>query len=113
MSDETYALMLASEHRQGRHHDAPHRMCRDCHPEEAELLGHLETPPMNIRIDVDAAAINMRWTNARPDGEFVFRTLKDAKARALSSAISERDAWADCVRNIRDFTLDQVAESWD
>lgn len=68
---------------------------------------------MNIRIDVDAAAINMRWTNADPDGEFVFATLQEAKARALSAAIPERDAWASCVREIRSFTLDKIAASWD
>jgi len=113
VSSETYAQLLASEHKQGLHYDAPHKMCRKCHPEEAELLGQLEAPPMNIRIDVDAAAINMRWTHAEPDGEFVFRTLKEAKERALGAAIPERDAWASCVRDIREFTLDQVAESWD
>lgn len=33
-----YALVLASEHRQGLHEERPHKMCRACHPEEAELL---------------------------------------------------------------------------
>lgn len=33
-----YTLMLASEHKQGLHEDTPHKMCRACHPVEAELL---------------------------------------------------------------------------
>jgi hypothetical protein len=34
----TYAVVLASEHKQGLHEEVPHRMCRECHPEEAELM---------------------------------------------------------------------------
>jgi len=36
-----YAVMLASEHKQGLHEDVPHRMCRQCHSAEAELLDQL------------------------------------------------------------------------
>lgn len=68
---------------------------------------------MNIRIDLDAAAFNARWTGEEPDGEFVFPTLKEAKARALNGATAERDAWASCVRDIRSFTLDEVSPAWD
>jgi hypothetical protein len=67
---------------------------------------------MNIRIELDAGAFNARWTNEDPDGEFVFTTLKEAKARALNGAIAERDAWAQCVRDIRTFSLDEIAPSW-
>lgn len=43
MTDSTaYTLMLASEHKQGLHEDTPHKMCRACHPVEAELLDRLE-----------------------------------------------------------------------
>lgn len=37
-SPRVYSVMLASEHKQGLHETTPHAMCRDCHPEEAELF---------------------------------------------------------------------------
>lgn len=57
---------------------------------------------MAYRIDVDAAAFNCEWAEEdEVDGETVFATLAEAKEEALAQAIPERDAWAQCVRDIR------------
>jgi hypothetical protein len=44
MPEQTmYSVMLASEHKQGLHHeDSLHKMCRECHPVEAALLDQLD-----------------------------------------------------------------------
>jgi hypothetical protein len=43
MADPTaYTLMLASEHKQSLHEDNPHKMCRACHPAEADLFDRLK-----------------------------------------------------------------------
>jgi hypothetical protein len=108
-----YAVMLASEHKQGLHEDTPHKMCRACNAEEAELLDQLEERLPNVHIEVDAHAVNVRWTDKDPDGEHVFATLEEAKARAMRAAITERDAWAQCVRDARALTTADIAPSWD
>lgn len=62
----------------------------------------------NIRINVDAGALQMWWTHEEPDGEDVHATLADAKAAAVAQAVPERDAWAEVVRSARRFTRDEV-----
>ncbi|MEU9405561.1 hypothetical protein AB0E08_07640 [Streptomyces sp. NPDC048281] len=71
----------------------------------------MSTDP-NIYIEVDAQAVVVRWTHRAPDGEHVFATLEEAKARVLVPAIAEQKAWAQCVRNIRALTPDDIAPSW-
>jgi hypothetical protein len=113
MTEKPYALVLASEHKQGLHEDTPHKMCRQCHPAEAELLDGLEERLPNVHIEVDAHAVNVRWTDKEPDGEHVFATLEEAKARAIRTAITERNAWMQCVRDAQALTMDDIAPSWD
>jgi hypothetical protein len=61
---------------------------------------------MAYRIDVDAAAFNISLADDNDiDGETTFATLAEAKAEALAQAIPERDAWAQCVRDIRGTTV--------
>jgi hypothetical protein len=40
-SQIAYSLILIGEHNRGIHDETPHKMCRLCHPEEAELLDRL------------------------------------------------------------------------
>lgn len=68
---------------------------------------------MNIWIEIDGGAVNAHWTTAAPDGERIFATLAEAKARVLGPAVSEREAWAQCVRDIRAFTKTDIAPAWD
>jgi hypothetical protein len=67
---------------------------------------------VNIRIELDAGAVEVRWTNEEPDGEFVFATLTEAKERAVRGAVSEREAWATCVRQARGLTRADIAPPW-
>lgn len=67
---------------------------------------------MNIFVEIDAHAVVMRWTDREPDGDHVFATLQEAKERALRAATDEQKSWAKCVRDIRSFTLDEVAPAW-
>lgn len=65
----------------------------------------------NIRVEVDAGDVRFEWTDEEPgdSGEgSVWETLAEAKRQALDEAIPERDSWAQCVRQIRGTTLDDV-----
>lgn len=43
-SQIAHTIVLISEHKQGLHQETPHKMCRLCHPEEAELLDRISHP---------------------------------------------------------------------
>lgn len=59
--------------------------------------------PRSYKIMVDAAEFSMVFTDEEPDGEFVFASFGEARAAAAWMASAERDAWAGCLRRIREF----------
>lgn len=63
----------------------------------------------SIEVDfIDNASIGFRHSDRDPDGELFQPTLGAAKEYALMTARSNRDAWARCVRSIRETRLADV-----
>lgn len=66
----------------------------------------------NVKVTVDASDVRFEWTDEEPRNDggtcSVHRSLAEAKRQALTEATPERDAWARCVRNIRNATHETV-----
>ena len=61
----------------------------------------------NIRVEIDLGC-SFHWTDDPPDGEYVFATLDEARARAILTMREEIRNWQAGIRDAKETTEEDV-----